>query len=400
MNDRVGVLEARKKSIVQIDPCPLLGIDGIEMCRRNLVRKEDMPYRLAHVVPVDVYSETDLDSGDYSQTFQRCLDEFGWADKQALQGKLIDGLYHGIGVGCFVEGGAAGPREIAKIELDPDGLVSIYVGSASLGQGLETVLLQIAADALEMAPERLRLFHGSTIYLDEGFGSYHSRSTVMGGSAILLGAQRFRAELLAAAAAKLGLSIEKVVITGDRAASPDGRTVALADLASAGISVVESFTNHHKHTYAYGTAAAHVTVDPRTGKVEVLDYLVVEDVGRIINPLTLHGQVLGATVQGLGGVFLEHLVYDQHGQLLTGTLADYMIPTANDFPHIRAVTLEMYPSPTNPLGAKGAGEGGIIGVGGVIGNALAAALVSTGAVVRDLPYSPSNVWGLIATTGS
>ena len=120
-----------------------------------------------------------------------------------------------------------------------------------------------------------------------------------------------------------------------------------------------------KRTYGYGAHAAQVAVDPKTGHVEVLDYVAVEDVGRIINPLTLHGQTIGAIVQGLGGAFLEHFVYDADGQLLTGSFADYLLPTASDFPDIRAVALEEHPSPNNPLGAKGAGEGGIIPVGGV-----------------------------------
>ena len=127
----------------------------------------------------------------------------------------------------------------------------------------------------------------------------------------------------------------------------------------------------------------------------MLDYLIVEDVGRAVNPLTLHGQVIGGTVQGLGGVFLEHLVYDDEGQLLTGSLADYLVPTASDYPQIRAVTLEQYPSPLNPLGAKGAGEGGTICVGGVIANALANALSSLGVEPNTMPLSPMRVWQMV-----
>ena len=151
-----------------------------------------------------------------------------------------------------------------------------------------------------------------------------------------------------------------------------------------------SFRKHH----AYGTAAAHVAVDPGTGRVELVDYLVVEDVGRIVNPLTLHGQVIGATVQGLGGAFMENLVYDANGQLLAGNLADYLIPTATDFPRIRAISLQHRPSPTNPLGVKGAGEGGIIPVGGLMANAVAGALSSLGAEPDELPLSPPRVWRL------
>ncbi len=135
---------------------------------------------------------------------------------------------------------------------------------------------------------------------------------------------------------------------------------------------------------------------PSTGEVRLLDYMAIEDVGRIINPITLHGQTVGAIVQGLGGALLEHLVYDENGQLLTGSLADYMMPTADCFPTINAIALEDKPAPHNPLGAKGAGEGGIIPVGGVIANAVANALSSLGVEPRELPLSPSRVWQLIA----
>jgi carbon-monoxide dehydrogenase large subunit len=129
--------------------------------------------------------------------------------------------------------------------------------------------------------------------------------------------------------------------------------------------------------------------------VELIAYMAVEDCGRVINPLTLHGQVIGAVVQGLGGAFLEHLVYDEHGQLLTGSLADYLVPTASDFPSIRAQVMGTHPSPINPLGAKGAGEGGIIPVGGVMANAVAAALSKFGVEPRALPLTPPAIWQLI-----
>ena len=140
-----------------------------------------------------------------------------------------------------------------------------------------------------------------------------------------------------------------------------------------------------------------VAVDLKAGHVRLIDYVAVEDVGRIINPLTLHGQCIGAVVQGLGGALLEHFIYDEQGQLLTGSLADYLMPTASDFPSIRAIALEEKPSPNNPLGAKGAGEGGVIPVGGVIANAVAAALAPLGVEPKDLPLSPERVWQLVNT---
>jgi carbon-monoxide dehydrogenase large subunit len=164
--------------------------------------------------------------------------------------------------------------------------------------------------------------------------------------------------------------------------------------AEAGLWVDSSFENS-KQTYTYGAAAAHVAVDPASGSVAVLDYVVVDDVGRIINPETLHGQITGAIVQGLGTVFSEHLKYSEDGQLLVGSLADYLVPIACEYPHIRAMSLEQYPSPNNPLGAKGAGEGGIIPVGGVLANAVASALKSFAVEPRELPLTPCAVWELI-----
>src|SRR5207253_4480347 len=166
-------------------------------------------------------------------------------------------------------------------------------------------------------------------------------------------------------------------------------------LKASGARSAEGSFAGHLHTYSYGAAAAHVAVDARTGHVQVVDYLMVEDIGRVINPLTANGQAVGAVVQGLGGVFLEHLQYDENGQLLTGSLADYLLPLASDFPNIRAIITGDSPSPHNPLGAKGGGEGGIVPVGGVVANAVAAALAPLGAVPRALPLSPPKIWELL-----
>jgi carbon-monoxide dehydrogenase large subunit len=216
----------------------------------------------------------------------------------------------------------------------------------------------------------------------------------MGGSALLDAAAKLRAALRAAAARRLNCGAGEVVLADERARGPDGKSVPWAELAPEPISVEGAFVNH-KHTWSYGAHAAHVTVDAKTGQVVLLDYVAVEDCGRMINPLTLKGQLVGAVVQGLGGAFLEHLVYDEQGQLLTGSLADYLLPTASDFPKIRGYVMESHPSPINPLGAKGAGEGGIISVGGVMANAVADALSSFGIEPRDLPLTPARVWQLV-----
>ncbi len=372
-----------------------LGIDRLEMRRRNLLTASEMPYAFPALSPDDGFGRTACDSGDYRTTFDRCVSEFGWDQKRDVIGKLIASRYHGIGIACFVEGGGSGPRENARIEASGDGSVAVYVGSSAIGQGLETVMAQIAADALEIQIERIRVLHGSTHYLREGFGSYGSRATVMGGSAVVLAAEKLLKAFGEAAAARFSASVADLTIADGAAHTADGRSISLAEIACSAPLVGEGSFSSSKPTYTYGAAAAHVAVDPKTGHVELLEYVVVDDAGRVINPLTLHGQVIGATVQGLGSVFSEHLRYDENGQLLVGSLADYMIPLATDYPNLRAVSMHLYPSPNNPLGAKGAGEGGIIPVGGALSNAVACALGSLGVELRDLPLTPPRLWELV-----
>jgi aerobic carbon-monoxide dehydrogenase large subunit len=367
-----------------------LGIDRVEFRRKNLIAEHEMPWEFPNVQPLDQGSATD--TGDYQQTLDRCLKDFGWAEKSRLQGKLIDGRRRGIAVGCYLEGGGSGPRENVRMVLESDGTVSLYTGSSSVGQGVETVMAQIAADALDMPMARInRVQHGSTTVVKQGYGSYSSRSVVMGGSAIVQAAGFLKDAIRNAAARRLQCEPNAINIDGDNAVGPNRASVTLSALASDGISAEGTYSSN-KRTYSYGAHAAHVAVDPGTGHVALIDYMAVEDVGRIINPLTLHGQTVGAIVQGLGGALLENLMYDAEGQFLSGTLADYLLPTASDFPVIRAHALEEKPAPHNPLGAKGAGEGGIIPVGGVIANAVANAL---GVEPNVLPLSPPKVWELI-----
>jgi aerobic carbon-monoxide dehydrogenase large subunit len=377
-----------------------LGIDSAEMRRRNLIGAAEMPYQLPRLEPGGPAADTECDSGDYRETLERCLAEFGWDEKLALQGREIDGRYHGVAVACFIEGGGAGPKETARLDLETDGTVSVYVGSAAVGQGLETVMAQIAADTLGLPFGQVRVRHGSTVFLDEGYGAFASRSTVLGRSAVFEAANALLAKMREVAGVRLGCGAEQVELADASAGAPDGRSLAFAQLAADGLRVTTEFGNDNRLTYTYGSAAAHVAVDPGTGDVELFDCLVVEDVGRIVNPLTVHGQAIGGMVQGLGGAFLEHLVYDANGQLLAGNLADYLIPTTTDFPKIRAIALENHRSPSNPLGVKGAGEGAIIPIGGLMANAVASALAAFGATPNRLPLSPARVWHMVSAKQS
>lgn len=368
-----------------------LSIDRVELRRRNLIRADEQPYPIATVQPTNAKDQ--YDSGDYRSTLERALQEINWPEVSKLQGKLIDGRYHGLGVACYVEGGGAGPKERARLEINADGTFSVFMGSSCVGQGVETVFAQIAADALEVPIDRIRhVYHGSTGHLSEGFGAYHSRSTVMGGSAVLEATRNLMSLLREAAAKRLGCAPAAIRIEAETISGPDGRSVPLREFA--GLTAEGEFVSH-QHTYSFGAHAVHLAVDPKLGRIDILDYVVVQDVGRAVNPLTVRGQMIGSLVQGLGGALLEELQYDAEGQLLTGTLADYLLPTASDFPNLRAVVLENFPSPLNPLGVKGAGEGGIISAGGAVANAVANALRSFGAQPRQLPLTPTYVWELV-----
>jgi aerobic carbon-monoxide dehydrogenase large subunit len=372
-----------------------LGIDPLEMRRRNLITTAEMPYSIGKLVPYE--NETAYDTGDYEAALDECLQAFGWEEKEKMyQGRNIGGRYHGLGIACFVESGGAGPRENVRMTLEADGHITLAVGSSVLGQGLETVFAQIAADAMSLPLESFHVLHGSTTIVDEGFGTYHSRAVVMGGSAILDGAKNLLASIQNAAGLQFNCPPEDVTIQDGSILGPDGRRSTFAALAAAAgpVSATGTFANN-KRTYSYGAHAAHVSVDPRTGHVAVLDYVAVEDVGRAINPALVHGQTFGAVVQGLGGVFLDHLIYDDNAQLLNASLADYLLPTATDFPNIRGVTMQLHLSPSNPLGAKGAGEGGMVAVAATAANAVAAALAKFDVQPNELPLSPPRVWALI-----
>jgi aerobic carbon-monoxide dehydrogenase large subunit len=365
-------------------------MDRVEFRKRNLVRESDMPWPM----PTVGKNSSETDSGDYSMTLDRCLAEFEWEKKTALQGRLIDGVYHGIAVGCYVEGAGSG-KESVRLRLEADGGVSVFTGSSAIGQGTETVYAQMAGDALGLPMESIRgVYHGSTHYVKDGVGSFSSRSIVMGGSALFNAAEKLKAEIVKQASESFGCAPEDIRLVDGRAVGPGGKSLGFGDFAQT-IGAIDGSFSTPKRTYSYGAHAAHVTVDPATGAVKVLSYVAVEDVGRIINPHALHGQCVGAIVQGLGGVLLEQFVYDDSGQMLAGSLADYLLPTATDFPSIKVVALEAKPSPVNPLGAKGAGEGGIIPVAGVISNAVASALAAYNIMPNELPLSPARVWAMI-----
>jgi len=371
-----------------------LSLDPAELRLRNLLTPAELPYALGKLVPYEAPSE--YDTGDYAAALRRALAAIDYKEVAARNGTLVDGRLQGVGIGCFVESSGAGPSETARVVVTEGGTLALYTGCASSGQGIETVMAQILADDLGVPMDRVRVFHGTTSFVDEGSGTYHSRAVVVGGSAVKTAAATLIEQVLALAARRAGAApsdLEWRAGSVHRRGDAEGPLLTLESLAvdhsaeaAAAREAVGRF-RPSKLTYTYGAHVAHVAVDPETGDVEVRRLVTVEDVGRAINPLLVHGQALGAAVQGLGGTLLEHLVYDEHGQLLTGAFTEYAMPTSASFPALEAITLEDAPSRLNPLGAKGAGEGGIVATGAAVANAVAAALAATGLVIRALPLS-------------
>lgn len=378
-----------------------LGLDPVEFRRRNLISEAQMPYRGGNLVPY--MGESSYDTGNYGAVLERALAEFGHDRLAGLSGTLVDGRYHGVAVCCYTDSTGVGPSEDARIVIGADGSVAVYVGTSSSGQGTETVMAQIAADALGLHPTDIEVFHGSTDIVEMGFGHGHSRGAVMGGSAVHLAATRMAARLASLASLRLNVAADEirfrdgaVLVEGE-----DAPALSLAGLVAdavgrEGAPLEEKATYRQTAlTYSYGTQIAHVAVDPETAEVEVLRFLTVEDVGRAINPGIVHGQALGASVQGISGTFLDEFVYDGNGQLLNGSFADYLVATSTDFPNVEAVTLEEARSELNPLGVKGAGEGAISATGAVLANAVSNALRPLGVEIYDLPLSPNNLSKLI-----
>ena len=377
-----------------------LTIDPAEIRRRNFVTVQEMPFNIGKLVTYEPQAE--FDSGNFAEVFEQALNEIGWSDKQSIQGREIDGWRHGIGFASFVESSAGGLKEHARIRLGPDGALDVYVGSTSSGQGHETVFAQVCADVLGLPLDVIRVICASTDDLEDGGGTWHSRSAVMAGNAVRTTAEAFIERIKSVASEYFGRPNVAMEWRDGRCWRRDSEAsvtpAALARFAAErgeAIDVPGVFNYAGKKPFSYGTHAAHVAVDPRTGYVKLIDFIAIEDIGRVLNPLIVHGQALGAIVQGLGGVFLEHLRYDEEGQLLTASFSDYLLPTATDFPNIRGAFMELALAAGNPLGAKGAGEGGIVAVAAAVSNAVSAALSSFGVQVRDLPLSPPCVWQLI-----
>lgn len=384
-----------------------LDMDPAEIRRRNFIPPEAMPYEVGTVT---LGKKVVYDDGDFATLFERALDRFGYAALRAEQVRARhQGRHLGIGIGFLVEKTGLGPWESAKVAIDSSGAVVVDSGVPSVGQGVETVFAQVCADGLGVRYEDVTVRSGDTDQLPFGVGAFGSRGTVLGGTAVFRAAQRVREKALALAARELEvhpddleLRVGVVQVKGSPERSLSLKQVAqLASPAAAlksgfepGLEALEVFPLE-KMTYGYGAHLALVEVDPATGVVHVRRYAVAYDVGRAINPRLVEGQLVGGLAQGLGAALLEELAYDQQGQLLTGTLMDYLLPSSTDVPAVEVYLSEDTPSAVNPLRVKGAGEGGTVVAGAALGNAVADALAPFGASITSLPLSPGRVRELI-----
>ena len=390
-----------------------LGINPVELRMRNLLRPSEMP----HERPISALgTDMILDTGDYPALLAAAVKE---ADRLGYRNRASESAgprLRGFGLAMFVEKSGLGPQETADVTVSRSGAVHVYSGGTSLGQGIETVLAQITADALGVDPRAVRVTAGDTAAQPFGSGSWASRSTVVGGSAVHQAALavreralRLAARVLEAAEADLDLADGSVSVRGDP--DPKRARLSLADIAKAaaptsrylekgepaGLSARRRFEVSHM-TYPYGAHAAVVEVDTGTGQVRVLRYLVAYEVGRAINPMLVEGQLRGGVAQGIGGALFEEFRYDEAGQPQAITFIEYRLPTAAEIPPVDVLLSQDAPSPGNPLGVMGAGEGGINAVGAAVANAVRDALGLPGGV-GQLPLTPARVRALMPATG-
>jgi aerobic carbon-monoxide dehydrogenase large subunit len=394
-----------------------LGMDRLELRRRNFIRKEEFPYETALGI---VY-----DSGDYHSTLDRLLQNFDLdAFRREQESQRAQGVYRGVGFSTWVEvcglapSRAVGPQgvglqaafwESAMVRVHPTGSATVYSGISPHGQGLDTSLAQIAADVLGIDPQNVDVQHGDTAQGAWGWGTYGSRSLAVGGEAVARAARKVQDKARRICAALLEAAPDDIELAGGRfqvRGSPD-KSMTMAEIAGAahippnelptdiepGLEE-NAFYDPENFVFPFGAHACVVEVDAETGKVEVVDYHSVDDCGPAINPMLIDGQIHGGIVHAIGQALYEQVVYDEEGQLVTGTFVDYALPTAAEVPHFNTDRTET-PSPTNSLGVKGVGEAGTIAATPAVAAAVLDALAPLGVKDMDMPFTPVRVFEAI-----
>lgn len=377
-----------------------LGLDPADVRRRNFIPADEFPYKGATGV---VY-----DSGDYDRTMTEALERIGYENLRARQAETREeGRYLGIGFAIYCE--FAGPGwDSATVRVQPSGSVTVTTGISPHGQGEETTFAQLVADQLGIQMEDVVVRASDTAITPQGIGTFGSRGTSIGGSAVLLAtrevlqkAKRIAANLLEAGEADIEVADDRYQVRG-----APGRSVTFRQIASTaygfgglpggmspGLDATSYFMPEGR-TFPFGCHVAVVEIDPDTGKLTLLRYLAVDDCGPLLNPMLVEGQVVGGLAQGLGQALQEQIVYDDNGQLLSGTFLDYAVPHAEQMINIETAHT-VTPSPFNPLGVKGVGEAGTTGGPPAIVNAAIDALLPLGIRHLDMPLTPERLWRAI-----
>lgn len=374
-----------------------LRLDPAEIRRRNLIPADAFPYRTA--------TGSVLDSGDYSRLLELAKQKAGYDDAlRARDERRAEGEVCGVGIAVYTEPCGHG-WESAEVRLEADGTLVAATGSSAQGQGRETAYAQIVADALRTPPERVVIAHGDTASCPAGIGALASRSTPIGGSALLQAAEQFREKARTCAARLLQADPEELALTeaGFETAVPVRRALSwrdLARIAQTDAEVASEFGTGLCTTVVYeaegeawssGCVIAQVTIDGETGVLTVDRIVWVDDAGTVVNPILAQGQMIGGLAQGVGEALLERIVYDEDGQLVTASFVDYAIPRADHIPKLVLGKIET-PSPFNVLGAKGIGEAGCVGVPAAIVNAAVDALKPFGVTHLDMPLTSEKLW--------
>ncbi len=383
-----------------------LGLEAAEVRLRNMIRENEMPYAIG--LPYRDGQPIVYDGGNYPAALEKALAAVGGlaAFRIRQRAARAAGRYLGLGLGCYVEGTGVGPFESALVRIEPSGKIYVTSGACPQGQGMETIFAQVVADTWQVDPDDVVISLADTADIAIGFGTIASRTTVTLSAAIHGASERLRAKVLSIAAnllecgpADLELRNGHVGIVG-----VPGAELSLAKVAQAarpgwdhgrpaGIDAGLEETYYFEPptvTWSYAVHAAIVEVDIETGRVNLEDYVVAHDCGVVVNPMLVEGQIVGGAVQGIGGALYERLAYDSSGQPLATTLMDYMLPTAGEMPRIRLMQ-QHTPSPLNPFGVKGVGEGGPIAPPAAIANALADALQPFEAAFDETPIAPHRI---------
>ena len=385
-----------------------MNIDRVELRRRNMLTPADMPCdRGTEIV---LAGKVIYDSGDYGECLSKALELAGWKNRADLaaeakrRGKVL-----GIGIACLVEETAIGPYETGDVRVDGSGKVTVYTGASPHGQGTATAIAQLVADELEIDIDRISVRHGDTDVIKDGVGTFASRGGAIGGAAARLAARKVREKALQVAAEMLQSAPGDLTWSEGEAVAKNGASATLAAIAGRatawnslpkGLSSFNLAEEAHYQVpgiaFANATHICQVEIDAATGELAMTNYAVVHDCGTVINPMIVEGQVIGGIAQGLGGTLFEEIRYDEQGQPQVSGFGDYLMPTAGDMPRtIRSGSMES-PSPLNPFGMKGAGEGGTTGAVAAITSAVADALAPLGVKVdSDGPFTPPNILKLI-----